>query len=156
MIENEIKTQDQVIEKEQSNVTSPISKSKETKVTKKENGFLSWLKDTDAVDENNGKIDAKTAAISYGKGLIEIIKTAYKKPIASVATVAIGAGLTYFAGYNAVQAVMGLAIATGVAGIAYATYNLAKPTTSNNTKQAYEVLGISSFIIAVGIYGLVF
>ena len=156
MIENEIKTQDQVVVKEQGSTTSPIGKSSEKDTTKKSNGFIAWLKDADTVDENNGKIDKKTAATSYAKGLIEIVKTVYRKPLASAITVAIGAALTILAGYNAVVTVMGLAVAAGTAGIIYAGYNLAKPTTSNNTKQAYEVLGISTFVLAIGIYGLVF
>ncbi|MCR4881231.1 MAG: hypothetical protein K6A44_04685 [bacterium] len=156
MIENEIKTQDQVIVKEQGKTTSPIGKSEQKDETKKTNGFVAWLKDADTVDENNGKVDKKTAATSFAKGLIEIVKTVYTKPLASAITIAVGAALTILAGYSAVATVMCIAVAAGSAGIAYAGYNLAKPTTSNNTKQAYEVLGISTFVLAVGIYGLVF
>ena len=156
MIENEIKTQDQVIVKEQGTATSPIGKSDKKDETKKVNGFVAWLKDADTVDENGGKIDKKTAAISYAKGLIEIVKTLYRKPLASALTIAAGAALTILAGYGAVATVMGIAVAAGTAGIIYAGYSLAKPTTSNNTKQAYEVLGISTFVLAIGIYGLVF
>lgn len=156
MIENEIKTQDQVVIEKQNATTSPIEKSDAKVSNKKSNGFVDWLNDKDTVDENNGKIDKKTAIISYAKGLIEIVKTAYKKPIASVITVAAAAVFTYSVGYSAVVAIMYLAIAAGAAGIAYAGYNLVKPSTSNNTKLSYEILGISSFVLAVGIYGLVF
>ena len=156
MIENEIKTQDQVVVEKQGATTSPISKAGKESVAEKSNGFVDWLNDKDTVDENNGKIDNKTATISYAKGLIEVVKTLYKKPLASIVTIAAAATFTYMVGYSAVVAVMYLAIAAGAAGIAYAGYNLFKPTTSNNTRQAYEILGISSFILAVGIYGLVF
>ena len=155
MIENEIKTQEQVIVEKKGTTTSPISKEAKS-AAEKTNGFVDWLNDKDTVDENNGKIDKKTAVISYAKGLIEVVKTLYKKPLASIVTIAAAATFTYVVGYSAVVAVMYLAIAAGAAGIAYAGYNLFKPTTSNNTRQAYEILGISSFILAVGIYGLVF
>jgi len=154
MIENEVKAQEQVKVQEQ-NVTSPISRAGEKKVSKKTNEFIAWLKDADTVDENGGKVDNKTAAVSYAKGLIEVVKTIYKKPVVSAITIAAGAILTAALGYNAVIAVMGFAVAAGAAGMIYAGYSLAKPTTSNNTKQAYEVLGISTFVLAIGIYGLV-
>lgn len=156
MIENEIKTQDQVVVEKQGATTSPISKESTKAEAKKSNGFVDWLNDKDTVDENDGKIDKKTATISYAKGLIEVVKTLYRKPLASIVTIAAAAVFTYMVGYSAVVAVMYLAIAAGTAGIAYAGYSLAKPTTSNNTRQAYEILGVSSFVLAVGIYGLVF
>ena len=155
MIDSNVKQNEQIITSENGSVTSPISKTGKVSA-KKSNDFIAWLKDEDVVDENGGKIDGKTAAKSYAKGLIEVIKTLYKKPIASIVTVAIGAILTYTAGYSAVSTVMGLSIAAGTAGIIYALYNLANPTTSNNTKQAYEVLGISTFVLGIGIYGLFF
>ena len=153
MIENEVKEQVKV--QEHTNVTSPISKTGEKQVSKKTNEFIAWLKDADTVDENGGKVDNKTAVVSFAKGLIEIVKTVYKKPVVSAVTIAAGAILTSALGYNAVAAVMGLAIVAGAAGMIYAGYSLAKPTTSNNTKQAYEVLGISTFVMGIGIYGLV-
>ena len=64
MIENEIKTQDQVVVEKQGVTTSPISKDDKKTEATKSNGFVDWLNDKDTVDENDGKIDKKTAVIS--------------------------------------------------------------------------------------------
>ena len=156
MIENEIKQQEQIKTGAHSAVSSPISKSGHKNIKKQENGFVAWLNDKDVVDEKNGEIDAKVAITSFIKGLAEIVKTVCKRPIASVITVAVAAALTYKVGFSAVTAVMGVAVAAGVAGIIYAVYSLINTVSSNDTKQSYEVLGISTFILAVGIYGLIF
>ena len=155
MLENEIKTKTNVeTSKQTSNATSPISRAYEKKTAKRTNAFLAWLNDEDTVEENNGKVSAKTAAISYAKGLIEIVKTLYKKPVLSALTIGAGVALTYFAKFSALAAVMGLSVVAGVAGAGYAIYSIASAKTSMTTKQAYEVLGISTFVLGLGIYGL--
>ena len=155
MIENEVKTTANVkTSTASSNATSPISRAYDKKSSKKTNAFMAWLNDEDTVEENNGKVSAKTAATSYAKGLIEIVKTLYKKPVLSILTIATGAGLTYFAKFSALAAVMGLSVAAGGVGIIYGIYNIASAKSSMTTKQAYEVLGISTFVLGLGIYGL--
>jgi len=153
MIENEVKTNTKVkADAPQSNSTSPISSTYDKKASKA-NAFLAWLNDEDVVN-NEGAVSAKTAAVSYAKGLVEIVKTIYKKPLLSAVTIAIGAGLTFYAQFSALVAVMSLSIAAGIAGIGYAVYTIANRKSTEATKQAYEILGISTFILALGVYGL--
>ena len=155
MIENEIKNTTTVTTTTStSNTTSPISRSYDKKSTKKTNAFWAWLNDADTIEENNGKISAKNAMASYAKGLIEIVKTIYKKPVLSALTIATGVGLTYFAKFSALAAVMGLSVVAGGVGIVYGIYNIISTKNSLSAKQAYEVLGISSFVLGLGIYGL--
>ena len=156
MIGNEVKQQELTSKSSKSKVTSPISKTSAGRTRKKDNAIMAWLNDKDDVDENYGIVNANVAVTSYIKGLAEIIKTLYKKPIVSIVTIATAALLTYKVGYNAVTAVMGISAAAGVAGIIYSVYSLINSISSNDTKQAYEVLGISSFVLAVAIYGLVY
>ncbi len=155
MIENDVKTTTNVTTSAAtSNTTSPISASYEKKAEKEGNAFWAWLNDKDTVEEKNGTISVKTAATSYAKGLIEVVKALYKKPILSIATIACGAALTFYAQASAFTVVMALATAAGAAGMIYAGFVLANPKTSNNARQAYEVLGISTFVLGLGIYGL--
>ncbi len=154
MIENEVKTNANVkADAAQSNATSPISRDYDKKDAKKTNSFIAWLNDEDVVD-GSGTVSAKTAAVSYAKGLVEIVKTVYKKPLLSAITIAVGAGLTFYAQFSALVAVMSISVAAGVAGIGYAAYTIYNRKSAETTKQAYEILGISSFILALGIYGL--
>jgi len=153
MIENEVKTTSQVTV-ENSTVTSPISKDDKKQSDKKTNAFMAWLKDEDTVDEKNGEISAKEAVTSYGKGLIEVVKTVYKKPLAAAITIATGAVITFYAHVAMLTIVMSAAAVAGAAGVAYACYNIVSEKTSNNTKLAYEILGISTFVLGLGIYGL--
>ena len=154
MIKNEVKTNvNSKAAVASSTTTSPISRSYAKKTGKKVNAFLAWLNDEDIVEDNNGKVSAKTAATSYAKGLVEIVKTLYKKPILSLLTIACGATLTYYAQFAALAIVMSLSVVAGVAGMIYAGYLISKPSTSMTTKQAYEVLGISTFVLGLGIYG---
>ncbi len=155
MIENEVKNETNVAISTTSNkATSPISHSYNKKDSGKTNSFLAWLNDEDTVEEKNGAVSAKVALVSYAKGLIEIVKTLYKKPLLSALTIAVGAGLTFYAQFSALAIVMSLSVIAGVAGIVYATYKIANPQSSITTKQAYEVLGISTFVLGLGIYGL--
>ena len=154
MIENEVKTNSNVkVNAEQSNATSPISRAYDAKESKKSNSFLAWLNDEDSSDDSTA-ITAKTAAVCYAKGLVEIVKTVYKKPLLSAITIAVGAGLTFYAHFSALSAVMGLSVIAGVAGIGYGTYIIAGKKSAESTKQAYEILGVSTFVLALGIYGL--
>ena len=82
MIENEVKTKTNVkTSATSSNTTSPISRAYQKSTSAKSNAFLAWLNDEDTVEEKQGKVSAKTAIISFAKGLIEIVKTLYKKPV---------------------------------------------------------------------------
>ena len=153
MIENEVKTDVKLKSNEaKSNATSPISR-EYAKKDAKINAFLAWLNDEEVADDA-GKVSAKTAALNYAKGLIEIVKTLYKKPLLSAVTIAVGIGLTFYSPISALVAVMSLSIAAGVAGIGYAAYKIVKDKSTASTKQAYEVLGISTFVLSLGIYGL--
>ena len=155
MIENEVKTKTNVkTSATSSNTTSPISRAYQKSTSAKSNAFLAWLNDEDTVEEKQGKVSAKTAIISFAKGLIEIVKTLYKKPVLSILTIATGVALTYLAKFSALAAVMSLSIVAGSVGIIYAAVNIATAKTSITTKQAYEVLGISTFVLGLGIYGL--
>ena len=155
MIKDETKQTAKINEKSKAKVTSPIGKSDSSTMSKTASEFLAWLRDDDAVAEKNGAIDAKTATMSYTKGLFEIVKTAYKKPVACIATIAIGAVLGLYGTYVTLAAVMGFAIAAGAVGMLYSAYNLIIRSSSNNTKEAFEILGISTFVMAIGIYGLI-
>ena len=152
MIENEVKTTSKVTTSAATGKsTSPISGAYNKKSAKKTNAFFAWLNDQDLTDE---KVTAKVAATSYAKGLIEVVKTIYRKPVLSAITIACGAALTFIAKFSALAAVMSISAAAGAAGILYAGYTIATNKSNITTKQAYEVLGISTFVLGLGIYGL--
>ena len=121
--------------------------------TKKTNAFLAWLNDEVTVDANE-KTTFKAAAASFAKGLIEIVKTVYKKPILSAITIATGVVLTYFAQFSALTAVMTTCVIAGIAGLGYGIYAAATKKAAMETRQAYELMGISTFVLTIGIYGL--
>lgn len=153
MIENEVKTAQNVTTKvTTSNTTSPIGKNRDASSSTKANSFLAWLNDNEDVDANEN-ISAKTASTSFAKGLIEIVKTVYKKPILSAITISTGAVLTYFAHYSALSIVMGLCIGAGIAGIGYGLYSAITKKSGLEARQSYELMGISSFVLAIGVYG---
>ena len=155
MIENETKTVQNVTQVvENQNATSPINKNRPAQTpAKKANAFWAWLNDKEAVDANEA-ITPKSAITSFGKGLIEIVKTVYKKPVLSTITIASGACLTYFAHYSALSVVMSLCVTAGAAGLIYGIYAAATKKVSLEARQAYELMGISSFVLGIGIYGL--
>jgi len=153
MIENKLTTgSEQSTTTASSTVTSPISGGyKET--TKKSNGFIAWLKDEETID-TEGTVTASSAATSYGKGLIEIAKTIYKKPILSALAITTGTVLTVTAQAATYTPIMSFCTVAGVAGITYAIKVIADKASNYTTKQAYELMGISSLVLALGICGL--
>lgn len=152
MIKNEIKTTQKstVIT---STTTSPINKQRISNQKTKTNSFLAWLSNED-ITSSNESITLKSAVLSFAKGLIEIVKTIYNKPIVSALTITTGVVLTYFAHHSALATVMSLCVISGIAGLGYAIYTAITKKTGMESKQAYELMGISSFVLAIGIYGL--
>ncbi|MCQ2957723.1 MAG: hypothetical protein MJ180_02350 [Candidatus Gastranaerophilales bacterium] len=104
-----------------------------------------------AADE---RVSAKSAALSYATGLVEIAKTIYKKPILSSVTIAAGVALMTFASAYALPAVMTLSTVAGAAAVCYSLYAVVTRNTAEEKKQAYELMGISTFVLAIGVYGL--
>ena len=132
-----------------STTTSPISKSYEDN-REKTNGFVAWLRD----EEKDSEVTAKTAATSFAKGLIEIVKTVYKKPVLSGLVIATGVALTTFAQAIALPAIMYLSVVAGAASVVYSIYSVATRKTNLEKKQAYELMGIATFVLAIGVCGL--
>ena len=150
MIENKIDTNVKETVASTSTTTSPISKSY-TEKKEKTNGFMAWLRD----EETDSEVTTKTAATSFAKGLIEIVKTVYKKPVLSGLVIATGVALTTFAQAIALPTIMVLSVTAGAAGAVYAVYSAATRKTNLEKKQAYELLGISTFVLAIGVCGLI-
>lgn len=149
MIENKTATSSKAkVTTKSSNATSPISRSYEGKA-KKTNAFIAWLRDEET--HKDGQISAKDAVVSFGKGLIECVKTIYKKPVLSAITITAGITLMVTAQTITFTPVMGICTTAGLAGIAYAVKSIIDKT---STTQAYELMGISSLVLALGIYGL--
>ena len=81
MIENKTVTSSKAkVTTKNSNATSPISRSYEGKA-KKANAFMAWLRDEET--HKDGQISAKDAVVSFGKGLIECVKTIYSMEVPS-------------------------------------------------------------------------
>ncbi|MGM9994059.1 MAG: hypothetical protein ACI37R_04960 [Candidatus Avigastranaerophilus sp.] len=120
------------------------------------NSFSAWINDEDKVctdGSDDGKLSVKEALTSFGKGLAGIVKTAVKHPIATVATVAAGVGLTVLTGGAAlpVMAAVGTAIGTGT--IVYGGYKAATAETDGEAKQAFETIGNGTFALATSALG---
>lgn len=136
-----------------STTTSPISRGR-SNASAKSSPFLSWLRDEDTIAENGGQISAANATASFAKGLVEIVKTVYKRPVLSALTITAGIVLASITQVYLLAPVMGFCIAAGAAGIGYSIYAVATKKSSNEVKQSYELMGISALVLALGIYGI--
>ena len=149
MIENKIDTTVKKTVATTGTTTSPISKSYTDK-KEKTSGFKAWLRD----EETDSEVTIKSATASFAKGLIEIVKTVYKKPVLCSLIIATGVVLTTFAQAIALPAIMYLSVVSGAAALVYSAYSAATRKTNIEKKQAYELMGIATFVLAIGVCGL--
>ena len=147
MIENKIQETTKSTVASSSNVTSPISRGNK-------NAFMSWLRDEDLTKDDTSKVSAVSAVVSFAKGLIEVVKTIYKRPVLSALTIITGIALASISQVYLLAPVMGVCIAAGAAGFCYAVYSVATKKSTSTVKQSYELMGISAFVLALGIYGI--
>lgn len=128
-------------------------------------GFTSWINDEDKVcteefvDENNdglndnddGKLSWKEKAESFGKGLLGIVKTAVKHPIATGLTLGAGILATALTGGAAAPLLCAAGAAFGAGTIAYGGYKAATAKTDAEAKQAWETMGNGTFALGVSV-----
>ena len=115
------------------------------------NEFTDWINDEDKIceDENNdGILDWKEIAESFGKGLCGVVKTAVKHPIATGLTVAGGIALTVATGGAAAPVLCAAGATIGAGTIAYGGYKAATAETDAEAKQAWETIGNGVFGLA--------
>ena len=150
MIKNKINSDVKQSVSKKSTTTSPISKSYTSK-SGKSDGFMAWLRD----EETDGILTPVGAVTSFVRGLFEIIKTVYKKPVLCSFVIVGGIFLTTVAQSVALPAIMWGSVVSGVAAIAYSMRSIATRRTNLEKKQAIELMGIATFVLAIGIFGLI-
>ncbi len=135
------------------NITNnQLQKTNYTAVTQKSSWFKYWLEDKDKIctdGKDDGKISFKEGAASFGKGLIGIVKSAIKHPIATGLTIAAGAVLTVATGGAALPVLVAAGVTLGTAQIGVGVYKAATSETDGEAKQALETIGNGTFAVAV-------
>ncbi len=122
------------------------------KVAGKQTSWIkNWVQDkdkicTDGLDD--GKISAKEASISFGKGLIGVVKSAIKHPIVTGLTIAAGAALTVATGGAALPVMVAAGATLGVGQIGYGAYKAVTAKSDGEAKQAFETMGNGTFAVA--------
>ena len=121
-----------------------------TSTTQDSSWFTDWLDDKDKVCTDNaddGKISFKEAAASFGKGLLEIVKSVVKHPIKTGLTIAAGAALTVATGGAALPVLVAAGVTLGTAQIGYGIYKASTAETDGEAKQAFETIGNGTFAV---------
>ena len=119
--------------------------------TENTNWFKNWLDDKDKVctdGNDNGKLSVSEALGSFGKGLMGIVKSAIKHPIATGITIAAGAALTIATGGAALPILVGAGALIGTGQIGYGAYKAFTADTDGEAKQAFETMGNGTFAVA--------
>ena len=139
---------------EKNNVDTPILSFKDENV--KPNSLQAWFNDEDKIStdgNDDGKISFKEGLISYGKGLIGIVKSIKNHPVKTLACIAAGVGIGVLTG-GAALPIMAVAGATAGAGaIVYGGYKAATAKTDGEAKQAFETMGNGTTALATSAIG---
>ena len=120
------------------------------------NAFQRWINDVDKVctdGKDDGKLGFGETMESFGKGLAGLVKGAINHPIATAATIGVGAVAVALTG-GAILPVMIAAGATLGAGmIGVGAYNAATAETDAEAKKAWETIGTGTFTVGASVLG---
>ncbi len=136
------------------NIQNPQSKNTSNvtnnSTTQGSSWFKDWLDDKDKVctdGNDDGKISFKESAASFGKGLIGIVKSVVKHPVATGLTIAAGVALTVATGGAALPALVATGVTLGAAQIGVGIYKASTAETDGEAKQAFETIGNGTFAV---------
>lgn len=111
-----------------------------------DNVFTDWLQDKDKIctdGKDDGSLSFKEGSLSIAKGLLGgIPKAMINHPLATLATVGIGAAATALTGGAILPLLTTIGIASGVGMAGYGAYKAANAKTDGEAKQALESLGM--------------
>lgn len=120
------------------------------------NWFSDWLNDEDKVctdGEDDGSLSLGEATASFAKGLMGVVKGAIKHPVATAATIGVGALATVATGGAALPAMVALGVGTGAVMIGKGAYDAATADTDAEAKTAWETIGNGTFAVAASALG---
>ncbi len=126
-----------------------------TRELEKSSWFKDWIEDKDKIctdGKDDGKISFKEGAASFGKGLIGIVKSVIKHPIATGLTIAAGTALTVATGGAALPFLVAGGVTLGAGQVGYGIYKASTADTDGEAKQAFENIGNGTFTIAASVF----
>ena len=134
----------------------PFTAAKNSHKCHDKNWISIWIHDKDKIctdGKDDGKISFKEKIISFGKGIIGLVKGFIKHPITTILTIGTGVGLTVLTGGAILPILVALGIVTGVSIITLGGYKAIIAKTDGEAKHAWETMGNGTFAVICSALG---
>lgn len=123
--------------------------------TKKSSWFSIWIRDEDKVctdGKDDGKISLKEKLVSFGKGLLGLVKTVVKRPVVSLLTLGACFGLSMLTGGAILPLLVAAGLASGLGILTIAIIRAIRAQTDAAAKAAWESMGNGTFTVVTSMF----
>ena len=122
---------------------------------KKSSWFSIWIHDEDKVctdGRDDGKISLKEKLVSFGKGLLGLVKTVVKRPVLSLLTIGACYGLSMLTGGAILPLLVAAGLISGLGILSIAIIRAIRAQTDAAAKAAWESMGNGTFTVVTSMF----